>query len=209
MATSVLSPRVSSVQSWTKDVCQYVIFDSTTLLQRACIAWSLWEFQLLSNKDIEFLLPSRTFLNIFHSMTEVRYTRSLITFVWHCNCHRISMVVVDGLGGFSSTLVHLGARKFLLIKINYITFNVWVRYIVCNFNGGLWNSTQNIFVINWKRRFLFRIGKFKSSQIYELVRVFETPPCRCLFDTRTSWWPRPVTGGILKHNDTHRHIVYK
>ena len=41
----------------------------------------------------------------------------------------------------------------VFLRIKYTSFNVWVRYFVCNFEGNLWNSTPNILPIHWNIRF--------------------------------------------------------
>ena len=55
-------------------------------------------------------------------------------------------------------------------------FNVWGKYFKWNFKGYLWNSTQNILPILWKKQFLLIIENLKSSQIYELTCILEMSP---------------------------------
>ena len=52
-----------------------------------------------------------------------------------------------GDGGFKSTYELLNFN----VWIKFTSFNVLVRYFVWNFKGNLWNSTQNILTIHWKR----------------------------------------------------------
>ena len=52
--------------------------------------------------------------------------------------------------------------------IKIASFNVWIRYFVCNFKVTLWNSTQTIFLIHCNVCILctsenLRTIKFKSS----------------------------------------------
>ena len=54
-----------------------------------------------------------------------------------------------------------------------------VKIFVWNFKRYLWNSTQNILTIYWKIWFFIQCGKFKSSQIYDLISIFETPSRSC------------------------------
>ena len=67
-------------------------------------------------------------------------------------------------------LLNLRALKFSL-WIESTSFNVWTRYFVWNFNGFLWNSTQNILCIHWKIQFQYNIEilralGFKSSLVF-------------------------------------------
>ena len=58
--------------------------------------------------------------------------------------------------------------------IKYTSFNIWAIQFVWNFNGYLWNSTPNISPIHGKVRFFFtKCWKFKSSQAYVLICIFE------------------------------------
>ena len=69
-------------------------------------------------------------------------------------------------GRFKNTydLLNLGALNFHP-SINYISFNVWVRYFVWNFKGYLWNSTRNILPILWKMWYVDNLWaiRFKTS----------------------------------------------
>ena len=67
---------------------------------------------------------------------------------------------------------------------------VWVKYLVWNFKGALWNSTQNILPIHWKTWCWYNIGilralKFKSSYVF-----LKCPPgYRCIW----IWWLCPLS----------------
>ena len=76
------------------------------------------------------------------------------------------------MGGVSKTLMSSEIQELLKLQccIKIVSFNVWVRYLVWNFKGSTWNSTQNIMPIHWEICILFtgeslRALRFKSSQI--------------------------------------------
>ena len=52
--------------------------------------------------------------------------------------------------------------SFLYIWIRYTSSNVWVKHVVWNFKGYLWNSIQNLLPIHWKIWLLFNTEIFKS-----------------------------------------------
>ena len=65
-----------------------------------------------------------------------------------------------------------------------------------NFKGTLWNPTQNILRIHWKM--FVEKWRFKSTQIYKLISIFETSPRTCLSSLKLS---------ILWLNMTGRHQI--
>ena len=108
-------------------------------------------------------------------------------------------------GAFQKHLWALKSKssyKFYL-WIKSTSFNVWVRYLVWNFKGPLWNSTQNIFPIHWKIRFLYKIEilgalRFKSSYAFlKRPHVAEHQPASRL---RFSGWPAPYWFDLPGHN---------
>ena len=70
-----------------------------------------------------------------------------------------------------------------------------VRYFVWNFKGYLWNSTQNILPIHWKRLILFK---------GENLRALNAPQ-----HTEMSYWPVGCRSDKIYHNLTsqwcHQH----
>ena len=75
-------------------------------------------------------------------------------------------------GHFKNTyeLLNVWALNFHM-WIKSTSFNVWVKYFVCNFKGNLWNSTQNILPIHWKMWSLYNIKilrafRFESSYAF-------------------------------------------
>ena len=94
---------------------------------------------------------------------------------YHLECCKNRGVGV-GWGGVKNTyeLLNLGAHKFLL-KIKCTSFNIWARYFVWTFKGSLWNSTQNILPIYWKRRFSFSVGNLRAPRCTS-SKVFLNPP---------------------------------
>ena len=85
-------------------------------------------------------------------------------------------------GGYFKNTYELLNPRALKISMLYkiVSFNVWVSYVVWNFKGSLWNSTQNILSIQWKMCILFtgensRALRFKSSKAF-----LKCPPGPCL-----------------------------
>ena len=68
--------------------------------------------------------------------------------------------------------------------INITPFCVWERYLVWNFKGTLWNSTQNILPKHWKISILFGGGKLRALSALKAHLYF---------------WNRP-------HNRSHPHL---
>ena len=75
-------------------------------------------------------------------------------------------------------------------SLNYTSFNgnAWARYCGWNFKGSLWNSTQNFSSLHWIITIFMQSWKFTSYQIYELVRVFETPRTSSFMVLSMSAW---------------------
>ena len=70
---------------------------------------------------------------------------------------------------FKSSEIHL--------RIKSTSFNVWVRYFVWNFNGTLWNSTQDIVAIHWKIWFfLYNIEILRALRFKNSYAFFKRPP---------------------------------
>ena len=81
---------------------------------------------------------------------------------------------LEGLGVFwgrfknAYELINLRALKIsMLYKI--ASFNVWVRYLVWNFKGILWNSAENILPIHWKMCILLAGENLRALSFKELV----------------------------------------
>ena len=58
-------------------------------------------------------------------------------------------------------------------------------------SGILWNSTNTIFVKQWKMCISFRCENFRSYQILELTGIFETTP-GLLFSESTVQWKKLI-----------------
>ena len=79
-----------------------------------------------------------------------------------------------GPGVISKTLISSKIQELIKCQccIKIVSFNVWVWYLVWNFKGYLWNSTQDILPIHWKMCIFlftgehFRDVRFKSSQAF-------------------------------------------
>ena len=74
------------------------------------------------------------------------------------------------LGWRVKTLVNLRILKISILK-KTVSLNVLVRYFVWNFEGFLWNSTQNTLQIHWKicRSLIsedLRAPRLTSSQVF-------------------------------------------
>ena len=103
-------------------------------------------------------------------------------------------------GGLSKTLVSSWIQELLYFHlwIKSTSFNVWVRYVMWNFKGTLWNSTQNILPIHWKMWFLYNIYilrslGFESSYTFLLSTVLPYSYehyCDVIMSAMTS----PITG---------------
>ena len=60
-------------------------------------------------------------------------------------------------GAFKSTYELLNLRALKFSPMNAIYIFQWIRYFVWNFKGNLWNSTQNVLPIHWKKRFWYKV----------------------------------------------------
>ena len=60
--------------------------------------------------------------------------------------------------------------------IKIASFSVWVRYLVWNFKGALWNSTQNILPIHWKIWFFYSRAIFKTLRFKSSYTFLKWPP---------------------------------
>ena len=60
--------------------------------------------------------------------------------------------------------------------ITSTSFNVWVRYVVWNFKGTLWNSTQNILLIHWNIWLLYSIEILRALRFKSSYSFLKRPP---------------------------------
>ena len=97
----------------------------------------------------------------------------------YCRCISLSPVAYVGMtcasgirGRFIQAYELLNPRALKFSPVNKMhIFQCMGKIFVCNFKGYLWNYTQNILPIHWKKRFWYNIEilralAIKSSQVF-------------------------------------------
>ena len=140
--------------------------------------------------------PSRLFAKLFvqASLNMQILMHGLFLFVCHFDLKSLSG------GRFKNACELLNLQR--CIKVT--SFNVCVRYFVCNFECTLWNFTQNILPAHWKISILFtgenlRVLRFKISCAFLNAPMVS---CQCVNSLRPSdaympQWNGPSSAQIM------------